>query len=264
MLISDTLLGTIDKVQISIDRLKEYEPPEGYYLAFSGGKDSICIYQLALMAKVKFDAHFSFTTVDPPELVKFIREEYPDVSIDKPEKSMWKLIANNTMPPTRVARYCCHYLKERGGEGRFSVVGVRADESARRKHRKMVDLCWSKNKRMLNPIIDWKDKDVWEFIRSNNFKYPKLYDEGYKRIGCIMCPMGDTKNMKRDRIKFPNYYKAYLLAFKKMLENNKKKGKECSWKTPEEVMDWWIKGEGFKKYQKEQLFETEIERYHYE
>ena len=47
----------VDKVELAIRRLKGFEPPEGYYVAFSGGKDSQCIYHLCKMAGVKFDAH---------------------------------------------------------------------------------------------------------------------------------------------------------------------------------------------------------------
>ena len=61
------------KVELAIERLKAFEPPDGYYVAFSGGKDSQCIYHLCQIAGVKFDAHYAITSVDPPELVRFIR-----------------------------------------------------------------------------------------------------------------------------------------------------------------------------------------------
>jgi phosphoadenosine phosphosulfate reductase len=128
-----------DKVDKAIMRLQTYEPPEGYYLCFSGGKDSCVIKALADMAKVKYDAHYSVATVDPPELVRFIKDEYPDVEFEYPRYkdgtvvSMWNLIPQKTMPPTRVVRYCCEHLKEHGGKGRLKVTGVRWAESARRK-----------------------------------------------------------------------------------------------------------------------------------
>ena len=75
----ETLFGVYDKVETAIQRLRAFEPPEGYYLAFSGGKDSQCIYHLCKEAGVRFDAHYSLTTVDPPEAVYFIREHYPDL-----------------------------------------------------------------------------------------------------------------------------------------------------------------------------------------
>lgn len=57
------------KVEVAIERLKAFEPPDGFYLAFSGGKDSIVVKKLADMAQVKYDAHYSVTSVDPPELM---------------------------------------------------------------------------------------------------------------------------------------------------------------------------------------------------
>lgn len=129
----------LDKVQIAIKRLKTFEPPEGYYVAFSGGKDSQCVYHLCQMAGVKFDAHYSVTSVDPPELVRFIKRNYPDVALDVPHDeqgrriSMWSLIPQKKMPPTRIVRYCCEKLKESSGKGRITITGVRWAESVNRK-----------------------------------------------------------------------------------------------------------------------------------
>jgi len=242
MLIEYTLEKIIDKVQIAIERLQQFEPPEGYYLAFSGGKDSQCIYELAKMANIKFDAYFHFTTVDPPELLRFIKENYPDVIWTRPEKTMWQLIENKCMPPTRIVRYCCDYLKEQGGKDRVVITGVRNSESAKRKNRKMAETCYkSKTKFFLNPIIDWTEKDVWQFIKERNLPYCRLYDEGQKRIGCIMCPMQTQKGRLKDIERYPNFYKAYLKAFRKMIAKNKEKGlAHIQWNSPEEVMNWWI------------------------
>ena len=134
-----------NKVKKSIERLKAFEPPEGYYLAFSGGKDSVVCKALLDMAGVKYDAHYRVTTVDPPELVRFIKEKHPDVSRDVPRYgsrragwegkpiTMWNLIPWKMMPPTRIVRYCCDFLKESGGDGRMTVTGVRWAESVNRK-----------------------------------------------------------------------------------------------------------------------------------
>lgn len=128
-----------DKVEKAIMRLQAYEPPEGYYLCFSGGKDSCVIKALADMAGVKYDAHYSVSSVDPPELVRFIKDVHPDVEFTYPRDkdgngiTMWNLVPKKSMPPTRIVRYCCAYLKENGGKGRLKVTGVRWDESVRRK-----------------------------------------------------------------------------------------------------------------------------------
>ena len=235
-LIEYTLEGKIDRVQIAIERLKSFEPPEGYYLAFSGGKDSITIYKLAEMSGVKFDAHFNSTSIDPPEIIEYIRKNYPNVSIDKPQKTMWKLIEEKMIPPTRVMRYCCEYLKEYGGSGRLVVTGIRRAESYKRTKRQMVHICIKdKTKKFLHPIIDWKENDVWKFIKKYNLKYCCLYDAGYKRIGCILCPMQTIRGKLRDKERYPKFYKAYLLAFKKMIINRAKNNKDKSWKTPSAI-----------------------------
>lgn len=137
-LIENTLFGVEDKVALSIQALQSFEPPEGYYVAFSGGKDSVVIKKLCDLAGVKYDVHYSVTSVDPPELVSFIKKHYPDVQRDIPRDSdgnvltMWNLIPRKLMPPTRMVRYCCADLKETGGYGRFVVTGVRWAESRNR------------------------------------------------------------------------------------------------------------------------------------
>lgn len=265
MLLDKTLFGTVDRVSIAIDRLQYFEPPEGYYLAFSGGKDSQTIYHLAKEAGVKFDAHFNLTTIDPPELIHFIKDNYPDVIIDRPKRTMWQLIAKNGLP-SRLKRWCCSELKEKGGEGRICVTGVRwAESNARSKRRPfevvtkkfkdaklfndndegrmMFENCVQKGKRVINPIIDWEESDVWEFIKGRGLKYCILYDQGFRRIGCIGCPMSD-KHRITDFERWPKYYENYKRALAKFLpgyiERGKKKGLTPQFTTPEEMMDWWM------------------------
>ncbi len=247
-LIEDTLEGVRNRVNIAIERLKSFEPPEGYYLAFSGGKDSIVIYKLAQLAGIKFDAHYNFTTVDPPELLRFIKENYKDVEWHRPRIGMFKLIEEKLMPPTRMVRYCCGELKERGGKNRFIITGIKKCESSNRANRKMIEVCYRDiSKKYINPIIDWQDSDVWEFIKLYDLEYCCLYNEGFNRIGCVMCPLPGSSSMLKDKEKYPNFYKAYLRSFRKMIENRKAKGKKTKWKTAEEVMNWWIYNPGKQK-----------------
>jgi phosphoadenosine phosphosulfate reductase len=230
-----------DKIQVAIDRIRHFEPEEGYYFGDSGGKDSTVTRALLQMAGVKYDGHHNLTTVGSPEQIYFVRKHHPEIEVDKPQTTMWKLIIENGMPPTRIARYCCRELKERGGEGRFKVLGLRWFESSKRKsNRKMVEACYKNSTRTLNPIIDWTEQEVWEFIRTYKLPYCKLYNEGYKRVGCIMCPQKGTEGMLKDAKRYPKHYQAYLRAFGRMLEVRKKKGLETTWKTPEDVMHWWI------------------------
>src|SRR5574343_462874 len=129
------LWGNVDPhVQHSIELLKEHEPPEGYYLAFSGGKDSIVCYDLCKKAGVKFDAHY-MRAMEPPELVYFIRKNYPDVIRHLPKRTMGQIIVKHGCPPLRQHPFCCEELKELGGIGRTVIVGIRKQESNRRKTR---------------------------------------------------------------------------------------------------------------------------------
>lgn len=57
-----------DYIQESIDFLRQHEPPEGYYVGFSGGKDSITTLELCRMSGVKYHAYYSCTRIDPPEM----------------------------------------------------------------------------------------------------------------------------------------------------------------------------------------------------
>ena len=123
MLCENTLFGLRDKEAEAFDLLRLHEPPEGYYVAYSGGKDSTVILDLVRRSGVKYDAHYNVTTVDPPELVYHIRKQ-ADVVCGRPVMSMWELIPRKLMPPTRIVRYCCDVLKERGGKGRTIITGV--------------------------------------------------------------------------------------------------------------------------------------------
>lgn len=102
-----------EKERRAIENLRAFEPQsEPYYLCYSGGKDSDCIRILAELAGVKRDIVHNLTTVDAPETVYYVRS-IPNVIIEKPEKSMWQLIPDKLMPPTRLVRYCCEERKRR-------------------------------------------------------------------------------------------------------------------------------------------------------
>lgn len=242
----DLFKGTIDKVAIAIDRIRAFEPPEGYYVAFSGGKDSVVILDLVKRSGVKYDAHYHITGIDPPELFYFIRDEHPEVERDRPDTTIWNLIEKKMFPPTRMIRYCCEHLKEGGGVDRTIITGVRWGESARRSKRKMVEACYRSSRRhYVNPIIDWSDSEVWEYIHTYNVKYCSLYDEGFDRLGCIGCPMSG-KNRLKEFARWPKYEEKYKRAFQKAIDAKKKKYgddyfvKEGGYFDGESMFDWWM------------------------
>lgn len=269
----------------AIERLKMFEPSANqkpYYLAYSGGKDSDTIKILAQLAGVRYEAVNNHTTVDAPETVYYIRSQ-KDVKVEYPEKTMWQLIVEKMMPPTRLVRYCCAELKERGGEGRRVVTGVRWAESQKRKEnadvlkflkktkdviakaeeygidfrenrqggvvlnsdndkaRELVEDCYLHHKVVINPIVDWSDDDVWEFLHHYGCKSNPLYECGYKRIGCIGCPVAAKRRYKEFN-DYPKYKLNYIRAFDRMLEHRKERGlgSKVEWTSGKDVFKWWM------------------------
>lgn len=253
--------------QKSIELLQKAEPlalqysEKGFYLAFSGGKDSQALYHIAKLAGVKFEAHMNFTSVDPPQVIRFVRENYPDVICHAPKKSIYQLAVEHGILPSMRIRWCCTDLKEGGGAGLVTLTGVRKAESARRKKRKEVEVSshkfggtlevfgeWQsaqkalqiknlnqdqfaeaketevrcingKDKIIINPILDWSARDVWDFL-NKVVKVPHccLYDLGYRRIGCICCPMSGRNQKIREIRTFPYVKRNWLKAIKAIRE----------------------------------------------
>lgn len=256
-LVERQLFGIKDLVRVATNRILEFEAQAlkmstaGYYVAFSGGKDSIVALDLVRRAGVKHTVHFHITSVDPPELIRFIRKYYSaDVIWEHPRFTMWQLIIEKMMPPTRVVRYCCEYLKEYGGKGRAVVTGIRWAESNRRKSRNVFEQCLTqKTKYFLNPIIDWSDTEVWQYIRENKLPYCSLYDEGFKRIGCVGCPLAGQNRVKEFE-RWPKYEAAYKRAFAAAAAANRAslgiefggKGRlaKLRWSDGEDMFRWWM------------------------
>jgi len=220
-----------DKVARAIKLLQDCCPPQGYYLAFSGGKDSCVIKHLAQVAGVKFDAHYSQTTIDPPELVRFIKQYHPEVGWNRPAMNMWTMVATAPKtPPTRRCRWCCAVYKEREGDKRVKVLGVRAAESPSRAKRWREVTTDQRNGMVVCPIVLWTDEELWAYIRGNNIPYCSLYDEGFKRLGCVGCPLAGPTGQDREFARWPSFERNWKRA---IYANWEKWHNELSTKTGE-------------------------------
>lgn len=123
----------MDKVEQAVKRLQAAaEMSEQVYgqpliITDSGGKDSSVCKRLDEIAKINYEILHNHTTADAPETFFFLQSEFRrlenmgvkctrEMPVYKGKRtSMWDLIRQNMYPPTRLARYCCKVLKERGG-----------------------------------------------------------------------------------------------------------------------------------------------------
>lgn len=272
------------KIDYSIDLLRKCEPmalrldPEnGFYLAFSGGKDSQVLYHLAKMSGVKYKAHMTLTSIDPPEVLKFVRRCYPDVELIKPRMSIYEMAKKKHIMPTRGLRWCCAEYKEIYGAGKVTLIGIRKQESARRKKREEVEMFghkfsgnfdqWSehqekmiacvggKDKILVSPIIHWTERDVWKFLNYNKIEHCELYDQGYTRIGCILCPMINRKTKIRDIKRYPYAKKRWLQTIQWLIDNGYI---DHNFSDAETGFNWWISGDGFDKFYADNFLQQKI------
>lgn len=189
---------------VAIARIRNFCAGKKTLVAFSGGKDSQCCYHLCEEAGIPFAAQYSITRFEPPELLAFIRENYHGVSFRRAyAKSLRAEIIESGLP-NRWARWCCD-AKHRATPGfDIAVIGVRAEESARRaknwrefgyKQDKTAYVC---------PIIDWTTEDVWEYLAHKGVPHCCLYDPpwNFRRIGCVCCPLA-PKDMARQAALWP-------------------------------------------------------------
>lgn len=251
---------------------------DGYFVAFSGGKDSQVLLWLVKQAGVKYRAYYSVTTNDPPQNVRFIRENYPEVVFLHPKENFYKLVAKKGLPTMRT-RFCCSILKETAGVGYATLVGVRREESSKRKNYKDVDVISKrkehqdservynidemlqaehqcikgKDKLVLRPILDFTDSEIWEVIYSKNLAINPCYNDT-NRVGCIFCPFSSKKQIL-------DYCNKYPRAKAKIIDSitqHQSKMKQKAELPPDEYFDWWVSKKSLKQYKAEKR-QTKIE-----
>ncbi len=275
------------KIRYSIDLIRKSEkmalrldPENGFYNTFSGGKDSQVLYHLVKLSGVKAKTHMNLTSVDPPEVIRFVKTQYPDVELIKPQMSIYEMAKRKHILPTRRFRWCCAEYKEINGAGKVTLIGIRREESGRRAKRQevfskikgkineetfdqwseheeqMVACVKGKDKILVSPIIHWTEKDVWEFLNVNGIPYCELYDQGYKRIGCICCPMSGYRRIKKEIERWPHVKKNWIKTIQWLKENGHDAYPEINSETN---FRWWISGKSFDKFYADEFLQQKIE-----
>ena len=259
-----------NKIANSIEFLKRGENlalqmnKEGYFLAFSGGKDSQVLLWLAKQAGVKYKAYYSVTTNDPPANVRFIRDNYPEVTFLHPAINFYKMVEKSGLPVMH-KRVCCSVLKETAGIGRVTLVGVRRAESTKRQHytdftivsrrkehrnqtKTLEEVTAAehqcikgKDKILIRPMLEYTEADVWEIIEAFDLPRNPCYQHT-TRVGCMFCPFASTKQIEMYEQMYPRA-KAKIIA---SLARYRSKGSYDL--RPEEYYDIWKSKRSVKNY----------------
>lgn len=258
------MLVRAEKIALSLNHEK------GIVLAFSGGKDSQCIYELAKMARVKFTPEYYVTGIDAPENIYHIKKNYPDVIFVHPQKNYFKLVEEKGLPMIQT-RFCCERLKERTSCGCLLVDGVRAEESRKRaqytevmvRSRRKENIIKGQSRTFnqieenehkcimgrdrldVHVLLEWTEENVWEFIKQRNIPPNPLYAT-VGRVGCMFCPFAKPQQIEYYEKKYPLYHKRLLLAIERFM----KKKHIPRLDTPKEYYDWWKSHEKLDKWLK--------------
>lgn len=228
-------INKIDYEEESIDFIRQ-KIPNGTNVGFSGGKDSIVTAKLMELSGIQHTLTYSFTGLDPPEVVRFIRRNYPQCRILKKGRTFWRDLAVN-VPPSDRLRWCCTLLKKTKYD---QIQGIRAEEGTRRANRPRINLY--KGRMLYYPIFYWKEWQVWDFIKKYNLPYPSLYDEGFDRIGCIVCPYHSEKTGKLHKLyrnRWPHFFERFEREISKLFYKRISQGKKMYFNTPEEFLEAW-------------------------
>lgn len=247
-------------------------PEDGYFVGFSGGKDSQVLLDLVKKSGVKFKAYYNVTTIDPPDNVRFIRNNYPEVRFIHPKENFFKMIDKRGLP-TIFHRFCCEELKEKTGAGNVVLTGVRAEESNRRaryqevsiKSKRKEHADWNKKHTieeieqnehrcvkgkdaiMIYPILQWTECNVWQYIEDNSLPKNPCYETA-GRVGCMFCPFSKKTQIEYFEERYPKYKEQIIKHMRIYLEKNPRRTYQM---TAEEYYDWWKSKKSIREYQGE-------------
>ena len=247
------------KVKEAMRIMREYAPKgEIYYLAYSGGKDSDVLLHIARRAGINFQAIHNYTSIEDKLQRKHVFKQ-KGVKVIYPKKTMFQLIEKKGLP-TRLKRWCCSWLKHDYGKGKITMTGVRKAESAARNNRITEYLeHGGKSKRVkirtVNPILNWTDVDIWKYIENNNIETCSLYKMGYKRVGCVGCPLTSIKQRQIEFERNKGVAKGIIKSMSKYINNN-----DIYFEDGQDAFNWWMSGKSVKQWQ----FEKEMKSFDFD
>lgn len=264
-----------EKVRASIALIRKAEkvalglnPTDGFYLGFSGGKDSVVLLQLAKLAGVKFKAVHNVTGIDAPSTIYYIQYWFPEVEFQHAKENYLELVQKKGLPRMNM-RFCCERLKERIGAGNVVLTGVRHEESAKRAGYAPVEI-WSRRKEhegkdrarsldsiiqnehqcikgqdrvMVYPILDWTEDDVWEFMAEYDLPMNPCY-RLFGRVGCMYCPYASAAQVERYEEMYPKYKERVMLAIRRWWSRSD----NHILPDPETYYEWWKSRKSLAKF----------------
>lgn len=181
-----------NKIQHSVELIRKaeklaliYDSENGFYNTFSGGKDSQALYYIVKMSRVKFQTHINFTSVDPADVVRFVKTQYPSVIRHKPQISIYKKAIEIGLLPTMTKRWCCKEYKEIGGAGKVKLIGIRSEESVKRSKRNEVEVSFKKFSGNIEEFKKWRNEHI-ERKKKRTSKYKDEFSvKNDNEIRCI-------------------------------------------------------------------------------
>ena len=137
--------------------------------------------------------------------------------------------------------YTARWVEKQGA----AAAGLLTTDDA--SSRRLFEQCQMRGVRVLNPIIDWSDDDVWSYLHSRGIEGNPLYKEGWTRIGCVGCPLAGRRARELAFARYPKLYKAWSDAIAYVIERRKEmgnpmflEGKEVE--SVEDVLGVWCEG----------------------
>ncbi len=180
-------------------------------VSFSGGKDSSALVELVRRSDVPHYIYFNDTGLELPETINFVDEVGYDIK--GKGDSFWSYVGKFG-PPARDYRWCCKVLKLvptrkalKSLAPGVTLVGQRKYESSARMKAKSI---W-KNRWLPEfvtgaPLNDWSSLEIWLYINVRKIKTNPLYQEGFERLGCYLCPSSRLSDYIRIKERYPDLW----------------------------------------------------------